>query len=289
VAVFDGDGRLEIAHLFALPGSRYQLQIHDISGSLEYASPPMAQFGYEVAVVDVDANGTADYVLRGPALPSFTTNFAVFGMDGTYAVLDSLLVPSIGGMIEADWFYAQLEPDAPLELVVTTHSASTGEGRVKLHLFGIGGFASDVVPGGTSGDTAPFAEALDLDLNGLAELYVTFGSQLFMYASDAAVLAVAGAPRPPRALTTQAPRPNPATGEATLRFTLEHESDATLRILDAAGRRVRALHLGRLGAGDHEARWDGRGEDHGPLPPGVYWLEVEGAGTRAARRVVRLR
>ncbi|HTM00069.1 MAG TPA: FlgD immunoglobulin-like domain containing protein, partial [Candidatus Omnitrophota bacterium] len=80
----------------------------------------------------------------------------------------------------------------------------------------------------------------------------------------------------------QRARPNPASGPADLRFTLAGPSAASLRILDAAGRRVRAVELGVLGAGEHAWRWDGRDDRGRSVASGSYFVEVR-VGARRAR------
>ena len=98
------------------------------------------------------------------------------------------------------------------------------------------------------------------------------------HAEDPAADPSAPAPR----FAIQRARPNPASGAADLRFTLAGSSAATLRILDAAGRRVRTVELGELGAGEHAWRWDGRDDRGRPVASGRYFVEVR-AGARQAR------
>jgi flagellar hook capping protein FlgD len=86
-------------------------------------------------------------------------------------------------------------------------------------------------------------------------------------------------------LSLEAPRPTPSVGHAELSFTLPRAGHARLDVIDAAGRQVRTLANGSLGAGSHEVRWDGRGT-HGELArPGIYLVRLS---TEAGARVVRL-
>jgi hypothetical protein len=48
---------------------------------------------------------------------------------------------------------------------------------------------------------------------------------------------------------------------------------------------VATLHRGRLTAGEHVLRWDGRGAGAGRVPNGLHFCRVTGAGTSVARRV----
>jgi hypothetical protein len=82
--------------------------------------------------------------------------------------------------------------------------------------------------------------------------------------------------------------PNPATGEVVMQFKLPHESNATLRVVDATGRLVKTLVDGELRGGTHIVDWDGRGSDGTTMSPGIYWYELRACGERLALRSVRL-
>lgn len=83
--------------------------------------------------------------------------------------------------------------------------------------------------------------------------------------------AVAAAPPPAPALSL--PWPNPTTGGLTLRYGLPRAMAVRVAVVDVAGRVRRALVDGVRDAGWHEARWDGR-DDRGPVPPGLYLVEL---------------
>jgi calcineurin-like phosphoesterase family protein/flagellar hook capping protein FlgD/purple acid phosphatase-like protein len=93
----------------------------------------------------------------------------------------------------------------------------------------------------------------------------------------------AGAP----VFAIQRPRPNPAGGFADLRFTLSRSAAATLRIVDATGRLVRAIELGELDPGEHSWRWDGRDDRGRQAASGRYFVELR-AGARRARTPLTL-
>ena len=69
---------------------------------------------------------------------------------------------------------------------------------------------------------------------------------------------------------------NPAT---RLTFTLEGDGDTEtyLDIHDVQGRRVRRIAAGRLSAGEHALRWDGR-DDTGATVAGGLYLAILRAG-----------
>ncbi len=101
---------------------------------------------------------------------------------------------------------------------------------------------------------------------------------------------VAVEPDAPIARTALAPaRPNPSRTTTALRFLLPRAGRVRLAILDVAGRRVRTLLDGALSAGSHEAAWDGRGENGGRAPAGLYWARLEADGAVCTQRLVRLR
>ena len=83
--------------------------------------------------------------------------------------------------------------------------------------------------------------------------------------------------------------PNPVRGSARIPFSLPSAaaSGATVRlgIFDLTGRRVRVLVDGALGAGPHEATWDGRDDGGRALSSGLYFTRLEWAGHVATRRL----
>jgi choice-of-anchor B domain-containing protein len=83
--------------------------------------------------------------------------------------------------------------------------------------------------------------------------------------------------------------PNPFTHSTAVPFVLDREAVIRARVLDLAGRVVSDLGSGWRSPGRHLVRWDGLGQSGAPAPAGVYWIQLEGAGTTATRRVVRSR
>jgi flagellar hook assembly protein FlgD len=70
---------------------------------------------------------------------------------------------------------------------------------------------------------------------------------------------------------------------------LRHPGVVTLRVYDAAGRRVRELAFGPLPAGGHALAWDGRGSEGRSIASGPYYVVLEGEGVRFSRSLVLLR
>jgi len=81
-------------------------------------------------------------------------------------------------------------------------------------------------------------------------------------------------------------RPNPFNPSTTISFSLPRPAPVRLAIYDAAGRRVRVLVDGVRGAGEHAARWDGRGEGGGELPSGRYICTLDALGSRETRSML---
>ena len=90
---------------------------------------------------------------------------------------------------------------------------------------------------------------------------------------------------PPKLRLSAAPNPfNPAT---EIRFDLPRSSDVQIGIFDLAGRRVRSIEMGTLGAGTHSTVWRGRDDGGRRVSSGVYVVRLSaGAETRSLRVVL---
>ncbi len=84
-------------------------------------------------------------------------------------------------------------------------------------------------------------------------------------------------------------RPNPFTSESSIAFQLVEAANLRLTIHDPAGRLMRTLRAGRLEAGNHVARWDGRDESGPRVPAGIYFASLRGGGHVEATRLVLIR
>lgn len=81
-----------------------------------------------------------------------------------------------------------------------------------------------------------------------------------------------------------APCPNPARHLVAIPWSLAAAGEATLEVLDLAGRRRALLATGPQGAGVHVALWDARG-----TPPGLFFIGLRTAAGIRWRKVVILR
>lgn len=84
-------------------------------------------------------------------------------------------------------------------------------------------------------------------------------------------------------------RPNPFRDE--VRFVLAAPRAARVRVgvYDLAGRCVRTLLEGELGAGEHPVAWDGRDATGAEAGTGVYFVRARWGDFEAVRRTVRIR
>lgn len=90
----------------------------------------------------------------------------------------------------------------------------------------------------------------------------------------------------PTHLVFHAPHPNPFNPRVTLRFELPRPTEhAVLEVFDLAGRRVRILTAGSLGAGLHEFVWTGIDEAGKRVASGMYLARLSAGGERLTQRM----
>jgi hypothetical protein len=82
-------------------------------------------------------------------------------------------------------------------------------------------------------------------------------------------------------LSLSAPIPNPSSSTARSVLVLERTADVVIELFDAVGRRVRALHRGVLGQGDHAVEIDVAG-----LAPGIYLVRANAGNASTTHRLV---
>jgi flagellar hook capping protein FlgD len=81
--------------------------------------------------------------------------------------------------------------------------------------------------------------------------------------------------------------PNPSSGKTNWSFSTPTSGLVRLRILDAAGRQVRLIVEHQVGAGEHEAEWDGRTDAGRQAGNGTYFGVLEFGGEVRTRKLVR--
>ncbi len=100
---------------------------------------------------------------------------------------------------------------------------------------------------------------------------------------------VAGGARPSAALALSAPWPDPARERVSLRLDLPRAGDASVEVLDLAGRRVRVLASGARPAGESTVGWDLRDEGGNRAAPGMYLVRARMGEMSITRKVVTVR
>jgi hypothetical protein len=83
--------------------------------------------------------------------------------------------------------------------------------------------------------------------------------------------------------------PNPLMGRTMIRYRGEGGEQASLEILDVAGRLVRTLHAGLVPAGLVTWEWDRRDGDGRSVEGGVYFARLSMGGLSTTRRLIALR
>lgn len=90
-------------------------------------------------------------------------------------------------------------------------------------------------------------------------------------------------------LALGAASPNPFASRTLVRFVLPAAQPAEVAVYDLRGHRVRVLAEGTLTAGAHEAGWDGRDAQGGPVASGTYVVRLRAAGRVLTQRVSLVR
>jgi YVTN family beta-propeller protein len=93
----------------------------------------------------------------------------------------------------------------------------------------------------------------------------------------------------PAALSFEPIRPNPALGEARMRFGLPRAAEVKLEVFDLQGRRVRTLATGLQAAGWHDVSWKGQMEGGARSGAGLYFVRFRAEGREFRERLVWLR
>lgn len=80
--------------------------------------------------------------------------------------------------------------------------------------------------------------------------------------------------------------PNPVAGEAMITFRSYTAQLVTIDVLDLQGRMISHLTSQQFGQGQHSIRWHTAGGDHGPVPPGIYFIKVMTSSGVTTQKVV---
>jgi hypothetical protein len=100
-------------------------------------------------------------------------------------------------------------------------------------------------------------------------------------------VAAADVPSPARAILSSAP--NPFNGATKISLHMPAAADIGVAVFDAAGRRVRELHAGRVPAGASEFLWNGKDASGRELAPGVYFCAIRIGSISLSKKMVMVR
>ncbi len=101
------------------------------------------------------------------------------------------------------------------------------------------------------------------------------------------VVAVDDGPRElPASVRLQQNLPNPFNPDTAIRYTVPTSGAVDLAVYDVSGRRVRTLVTGTVAAGEHTVHWNGRDENGGLVPSGLYLYRVVGHGATLTRKMM---
>lgn len=98
-----------------------------------------------------------------------------------------------------------------------------------------------------------------------------------------------GLPLEPYKFSLKPNYPNPFNPETRIEYSLEHKGRVSVDIFDGLGRKIRTLESGVLGAGVHEAVWNGRDDSGRPVPSGVYVCRVRAGAFATSRKMALIR
>jgi hypothetical protein len=121
----------------------------------------------------------------------------------------------------------------------------------------------------------------------MAFTYEYLEGTLTMPATEIAALAP-GTPVAEPADIVLAVAPNPVFRTARFAFTLGRGADVRLDVFDLSGRRVATPFAGAAPAGTTTVEWPRSNGDAGPVPAGIYFARLQGAGQAQVTRLVLL-
>ena len=122
--------------------------------------------------------------------------------------------------------------------------------------------------------------------DGNMQLHASSCSEPVQVAGSAGMIAeLGGEGATATAAFLRSPAPNPVMSRTTLRFGVPRETNVSLRVFDAAGRLVRDLHNGSMGAGEYASTWDLSANDGSRVSRGVYFVRLA-LGTQVISRSV---
>ena len=233
---------------------------------------------------DVEFGTTGDYYLWGRVwAPHAKSNSVHIGIDGA--------VPStINGLQTVDY-----EAWVWVDLIKAGVRATISVGTSGLHTIHVwmreDGLAIDKIVMTTDAAFTPTGEGPAESPRASAPAVAKAGNglkdRLQLDDDPAASEALAGADELlPTEYALETNYPNPFNPTTTIQFALPEASSVRLEVFDTMGRRIATLVDAELGAGRHEARWDGRTDSGAAVASGVYLYRIQAGAFTAARTMM---
>jgi len=96
-------------------------------------------------------------------------------------------------------------------------------------------------------------------------------------------------PGNPQVNRLNSPYPNPFNPATNVRFELAAPGPVRVKIFNARGQMVRDLVNEDFPAGRHEVLWDGRDDQGGNAPSGIYFVHFVAGGTTGTKKMTLLK
>lgn len=138
----------------------------------------------------------------------------------------------------------------------------------------------------------PGAEGSALAFTGLRQLPHTGGSYCLELPTPGALggCTTIGVPETPPPAVAFAAAPNPFHGRTRLSARFDRTpGELVIDVIAVSGARVRRLHAGAVPTGELSLEWDGTDDRGAPLPAGLYFATLRGAGRPWTLRLVLLK
>lgn len=198
-----------------------------------------------------------------------------------------------GSGTASDVFASLVGPDGVVPALVSLVSSEASPGRVRL-TWQVAGAANAEWRIERRDEASPWSEIARALPDGEGRVSATdeavaagarYGYRLAPEAGGAALGETwIDVPRASAAFALRGVAPNPASGEARVRFALPDPGEAVLTLNDLQGRRLRAWNVGGV-PGENELALNGLGS----LPPGLYWLRLRQGASEARVRIALVR
>ena len=81
--------------------------------------------------------------------------------------------------------------------------------------------------------------------------------------------------------------PNPSEAMTTIHYYHPKAAEVTLSIYNLQGQQIRQVSMGQMPKGQHLYHWDGQGDTGGPVPPGIYMIQLKTGDQVRTHKIVR--